>query len=1242
MVYDGHRPWAEPGENISSFLTAAGSGLPSFAAFASYHMNVFCFQDRLSDLKEITDSDPPNARLSYFVLGWHSRDCDDILRTAAGIPGLLPPDADSPPDDILTALGWTVDGGAPDTLEHTIYHGSALGIDWRQQGAAPDSDRPDDSQTVVALGHSSDEALAAAPSWSSPQDARLMQALYSGVLDTFGGPSGEKDLDEITRRSWFSHSSGGHRWQIVTRPGDTPEAPAVDPADLNPGWLADLNAAQAAYDKALPVVSQNQWRLWSLHWLKELPRGVFPGRPDGFDQEATRQIGELTDLVSRQRADLEDIKDNEIPYGDSPEALQDSIDRFLEKPGHELADELELRRVPLQGFHTPADPSVVLWSMDPDKPMNRRPLARDHDDPLPCRLPSRLVTGVKINGDPGEDWTPVFPVGSPEVPVPPPGLSGLPDVAAPLLQEFALLDLAARTDLRPPQPGAPTVLHLLVNNRDALVCGPLTEHTAPWRQPWLPMFLEWDIRYNAAPYRSAQADTDGTYPYNWTFAKAEDDPEFRYHWTRQEGAEPGEEQPDDRDEDSLRFTVFKGRSYLAPSTAYVLRNQLDRYIATYPQSPTAELKALRENLDEYDNVLSQRLDGFNNWLLQHDGTARLTAQQAAPAEIAALVGDDNYTPDPAHGPSTRRFQPVRAGHFYFRQLRIVDQFGRSTSKVFSLDSARNFEPARARSVRPEQKLFPTITGAERIVQLPPRILQPTRLRLETAETGLTATDSTGPVTGWLMSNFIDKTLMVYAPDGSALGELRNITRDSRQETVWFPLPHAPVSHPDPEKDDQFWRHYPHLSGFLTPLLTQPLSTNGAFDALKDTIDQALPRALDTAAQDDGLPGRLIGRPVALVRADLGIDLAGPPVNDSSWDHVLTPPEQHDPYAAYEWNIRLGQPDQLDDGLIGFYASTTGPGEDISYHTLHTTQTVRHPTYLTPIGDGSALRMPARPQGQPLSHHLTLLTDPHVPVHAVTDILPVQPLTLDADLVHHALARIRASFRLVSLLAPTRTSGDLTATTTMDTDEPHSILNILNTNLTTYYSSHTPLDTNDAVILDLGEERTVTRIDAYLARPDGTGTWPPLSLEYHWAETDTWSILATHTTGDEIHHHIPPGTPLTTRYLRLRATTGPHTTPVAVRAFTAATHPACHDLLMPQPSAQHGQWTWAEPLPPNGTTPWDELPLAPADTQAHPDDPVPTARTGYLQLNPTTATPDQHTTSAQHQRHPRHTPPAPAP
>ncbi|MGY4956937.1 hypothetical protein [Streptomyces nigrescens] len=172
------------------------------------------------------------------------------------------------------------------------------------------------------------------------------------------------------------------------------------------------------------------------------------------------------------------------------------------------------------------------------------------------------------------------------------------------------------------------------------------------------------------------------------------------------------------------------------------------------------------------------------------------------------------------------------------------------------------------------------------------------------------------------------------------------------------------------------------------------------------------------AEDDRTVARFVGRPVALIRAGLGFDLKGPPLTDSSWEHVLFPPEED--YPTYDWPIRLGDADRLSDGLIGYYATAGEPGDEISYDRLHAVDPLDDSGYTIPIGKDEGLAMPARTTCQePLTHHLLLLADPHVPVHATTGILTIASLALPADLIHQSLLRIRASFRLNPLLAPVR-------------------------------------------------------------------------------------------------------------------------------------------------------------------------------------------------------------------------------
>ncbi|MFF0628592.1 discoidin domain-containing protein [Streptomyces sp. NPDC004296] len=1170
-------PWREPARR-DPFLTAVGAGLPSFAAFEPYHRDVFSFRDTLSGLRDPQGRMPGQARLSHFVLGWYSEAGIDILRKATEIPDLLPPDPTM--QDILTALGWTtLSESVPESLERTLYCGSALGIVWDHKGPAPAPDLPHHTQVKVAVGHSTDEAYAALVDnqTRSPRTARLMQSLYQGSLDTFDTADGDRLLDEATHRSWFSGQDGGHTWHIVRRPAQDSNPPPTPPT---PAWLADLNAAQAAYDRAVPELTHTQWRLWTLHWLLDLTRLEDPPPHPGFDtDQAQREHDDLTAKARAQIVEVDQLRDR-IPWGDDAEQLQVAIDAYAERRGLDPA--LELKRLPQESFHTAADPVLLLQGT-----RSTRPLGRDSEKPLPCRFTSERVTRALIDGQ--ENDAPTTP------PIPPAGLADLPAAAKSLLSEFALLDRASRTGTAPGR----TALHDITEAPKTYVKqGELAEYATPWRQPWLPMFLQWQLYHCPTPYHTLEGGGTGTY--HWHFNGT------TYKWLAT-GA-PTTDNPDEATE-GHRMALFARRAYLAPTTSYVTDKQLARYIRTYPKAPTRALRALRTSLTGLDDLLSQRLDGFNDWLLQHDGGAQLTA----PPEIADLIGPDNHVPDPASDRLSERFQPVRAGQFFFHQLVMIDRFGQTLSKVWVApehDGPYQFKPVPVGSTTPDHPLYsdPPPDGPERYFALPPRILQPARVRLQTAD----ATDMStppaepNPLVGWLLVNYLDRTLLVHAPDGAALGELRVIRDgDNQPVTAWAPLPHAVHAHPT---DPGFHTDHPHLAQLLTDLLDQPHS---AFEALMATINRTLDTITNPVAHDDQVPVQLIGRPVALVRAHLGIDLDGPPRTDSTWRHAIAPPAED--YPDYTWPVRLGDHQRLSDGLIGYYSSATGPDQPTSYRHFHAVAPAGSGDYVKPIGNGSGLALPARPADRHSTHHLTLLTEPHNPVHAITDILPSTALELDADLVHKALSGIQASFRLHPLLAATRTSTDRTASSSLGATEPHIERNAVDQDLGTYYVSKERARAGNWFTIDLGTRVPIASIDIYLGDPKGDHTAPAADLQIS-DDASSWSTLHRYARTTEIHHTAAAGT--AARYVRLHLADGQDDR-LAIRSFDITT-PDSHGIVLPQPSARYGTWHWTQPRHAATPTPWHDHSTIPADINPHSDDPVPTARAGYLRLLPADA------------------------
>ncbi|MBO0657124.1 hypothetical protein J1792_31690 [Streptomyces triculaminicus] len=218
--------------------------------------------------------------------------------------------------------------------------------------------------------------------------------------------------------------------------------------------------------------------------------------------------------------------------------------------------------------------------------------------------------------------------------------------------------------------------------------------------------------------------------------------------------------------------------------------------------------------------------------------------------------------------------------------------------------------------------------------LPPRLLQPARLRFDfvdehddTRLVDLTA--HTTPVGAWIVPNYVDRSLLCYAPTGEPLGELRLELREDPTGSVsevvgWGPLPDSAT-----RTIDELRTMRPQLHAFARELAAEG---RDAFTDLMATVDRALAGIDPGNPYGDEVLGALLGRPLALVRARLGFELDGLPVSDAGWQYALdwktstewrtrpagrpTPPQIA--HLDYRWPIRLGNAGQQGDGLIGYF------------------------------------------------------------------------------------------------------------------------------------------------------------------------------------------------------------------------------------------------------------------------------------------------------------------------------------
>ncbi len=430
------------------------------------------------------------------------------------------------------------------------------------------------------------------------------------------------------------------------------------------------------------------------------------------------------------------------------------------------------------------------------------------------------------------------------------------------------------------------------------------------------------------------------------------------------------------------------------------------------------------------NVLAQSLGGLNNALLMRrqmpqlpvfDLNAMLEAiqrqGQVSPSEekyknlsrdvAAAVAGGNNSSPV-----TTMDFLPIRSGVMKINKLYLVDTFGQvldvSPTTILPSDTLTI-----SRNVTSAVKISPAQDAS--FVYLAPRVTQPARLNFRwlAADPGrLNGPDepemndhpATSPVCGWLIPNHLDGSLMVYDAQGVALGSIL-------QTAAWEPAP-GTVNRvrlgviPNP-----------HLRQLATYLCTFSQQNSGYWPAFLTALDDALEN-IDPAnsAQHEAL-ALLIGRPIAVVRASLSLQLQGKPALNQRWRALL-----HDMYEGLldsrvgneftdvNFPVRLGEYKQFNDGLIGYWIEEGAGYRGDKFYSSQA-EDVGNPNIIT--HRGTAITQNQTLTTTPMK--LTMLVDPRGEVHATSGILPAKRISIPPDQYAGILKKLSVTFMTAPVL-----------------------------------------------------------------------------------------------------------------------------------------------------------------------------------------------------------------------------------
>jgi hypothetical protein len=928
-------PWQEPGG--TPFLTALGPGLLTFSAFQPYNKNVFSIHDTLDDIEG-------DDRLSYHVVGWYADPDSDILVTGDH--------TDMRFSDLMEQLEWSLAAtfGSP---RRSLYSGSALGIDWRPNGGVYPSDSPRAGEIAVAIGNSVGEAAgvlqeqAGGPNALSAEAARLYSAFALGVLADYDRPDGDLFPERAAHDSGFGPVPGGFVWRVVDH-GDAQTRAARSAAEhaRAADVVAELNRKQQqldALERDLADAQQRLYILWALSCEKRQPESIGAGirrelDPDRQNSTAWR-VRTLMAEIDALRAD--------VPWATTADVLTQKAAGYA--ADHGLRATLQLQRAPAEPFEHHADPVLMLQGANVNAPLTR-------GSELPCRVEERLVTRIgSVTAD-----TVAADVDKVNV-------TGLPGPMRALVTEFFLIDQARKTGVSLTDPD-----------------GALPEYgTEPWRQPWQPLYLMWEVEYTAIP---AVENTEELWAFDGN----------RYIWQGEGNLKPA--------------VTIKGRQILTPTSGYDQEGKLDEYADGRGDLPEPLLRAMHDEFRDLDQ-LSQRLDGLSATI----GQRLVEVTRTPTGEPAELIGAEvGLRPDPGPVPvfdwddwEPSDFQELRSGHMMFTRLSIVDRFGRAVNLI---DNPLHFNRLlKPQSMTPEHAVGEIQT--DRYVELGPRLLQPARLRFDflsaRGDDDVELTAGANPLCAWLIHNRLDRSLACYSPDGRALGDLRVVLSTAGQRIVeWTALPDSPLT--DFEQLEQL---YPHAHRFLSVVKRKGPDV---FDAVRRMIDETL-AAIDPDGPEDQSLAFLLGRPLALVRARLDLELCGQVRKDVTWQQVLNPPQPQMPH--YQWTVRLGEARQTDDGLVGYVLN-----ENYEHFETVLAPAGDHDDYLRPIGTGERLKLAFEGTS---SATVTLLVDTRAAVHAITDVLPVSSVFVPQRFTDAALSAMAVNFRTGPLLIGTTEQGAVT-------------------------------------------------------------------------------------------------------------------------------------------------------------------------------------------------------------------------
>ncbi|KAH6708473.1 hypothetical protein EV126DRAFT_456901 [Verticillium dahliae] len=923
-----------------------------------------------------------------------------------------------------------------------VCHGAMYHVNWdvdKKPAKVPADDFSThlNSSLPVAVGTTPLDALttyARAMRKIDPVDSiphkleEYIGALERHLLARDDGVEAQQQAKDLLYNWNYLHGDGGQAWHTSGAEengnGGNKDRPIAPPAVL--GNLRRLNILQKLLDGVERTTARLRWEMFALWWWlvsdatkqREVKTGPRVRKLD-------TRVGELENRRKDLIAEINGLA--------GPEKTTRTV-----QPGARPA------------FHQQRDPTLLIGGIQSG-------WQYDYLDDLLMRHESQTVTAL-------EKPRPVQP--SPDVPEPDttdgPSWSELGTIVLPklpkelrpaikrLVDEFVLLRPQTE-DLEP----------ALADNVQAPLFHDKKEHRdgdqvkmGPWRdrwnntQPWFPLFLGWEIEYHHVPFylwtlaplssrtfktKRLRYGIDGKKPSFSLEAKirqlfdstpASDLGEDKQNHKKDKEDEQDEENNNENDTE-------KDKKNGGSSTSTNERNYFANFIIQQGNHIKSNLRhgGTGEAIHAIDPRPSKNPQKvwpcIGEWLapqLRGDGTARepnvverdegLTRK--VPSHEDGGNGDDDDVRDEDPKPCEFMQIPPQIN----QQARLNATFVVRADKTDDADGDEGIITQNGRLLPSSKTLTPFWRPAD---------------------------EWENPIWGWVVINYANTGIQLFLPDGTFYREVRLAGPSGAQTSPeWLPFRPPKAGDDLPKKPEM-----QQLQLLVQRLGGDPKFLHAFWNMIETSTSE-----MDAAAAPEAyaeFASALIGRPLALVYAGWSLELAADALvsqadgeqeeeDGDSKTRPRKPPHGLLPGTGneqYSFGVKIGDRQRGFDGLVGYFEcrESLSPEDTkdlgLALKSIHSdfapggNEVEEDPDHLPPVAHSKLVHLNAYYESPEPRHVVDAeeyarrhnarlqvfgaLTDPFVPLHVYSGILPVRELSLPPWTWQGALARMKAFF-----------------------------------------------------------------------------------------------------------------------------------------------------------------------------------------------------------------------------------------